>query len=77
MLYAREVAESLVQGLLVNACDIASQGCGETVVDVVLATEAHVCLWHLEGGREVELECSVFDITYASLLFLLREWAEV
>ena len=49
MLYAREVTEPLVQGFMVDAYDVASQTSSQTVVDVVLAAEAHVSLWHFEG----------------------------
>ena len=37
------------QGLVVDAYDVAGESCCQAVVDVVLAAQAHVCLWHLEG----------------------------
>ena len=66
MLYAWEVAEALVQGLVVDANDVAGKSGCQAVVDVVLAAQTHVCLWHLEGGWEVELVLAVLDEAHAS-----------
>ena len=55
-----------MEDFFADAYNVASQTCSQTVVDVMLSAEAHVCLWHFKCLWKIEYVLAILYVANSS-----------